>query len=104
MRRLSGYVMQDDVLPGTSTVWEYMLFHANLRMPKHYSALERKQRAHEVIEQLGLGKVAHSFIGDDFWRGLSVGAELVPRPSVLFLDEPTTGLSTQSAKQVVDIL
>ena len=112
MRRLSGYVMQDDVLPGTSTVWEYMLFHANLRMPKHYSALERKQRAHEVIEQLGLGKVAHSFIGDDFWRGLSkgekrrvsVGAELVTWPSVLFLDEPTTGLSTQSAKQVVDIL
>ena len=112
MRRLSGYVMQDDVLPGTSTVWEYMLFHANLRMPKHYSALQRKQRAHEVIEQLGLGKVAHSFIGDVTRRGISggekkrvsIGTELVATPFILFLDEPTTGLDSTNAAKVVDLL
>ena len=28
-----GYVLQDDVLPGTSTVWEYLQFHAQLRLP-----------------------------------------------------------------------
>ena len=33
MRRLSGYVCQEDVLPGTSTVWEHLLFNAALRMP-----------------------------------------------------------------------
>ena len=79
-----------------------------LRMPKHYSALERKQRAHEVIEQLGLGKVAHSFIGDVTRRGISggekkrvsIGTELVATPFILFLDEPTTGLDSTNAAKV----
>ena len=27
-----GYVPQDDILPGTSTVWEFLSFHAALRL------------------------------------------------------------------------
>lgn len=34
MRALVGYVPQDDVLPGTSTVWEFLSFHAALRLPR----------------------------------------------------------------------
>ena len=33
IRRLSGYVTQDDVLPGNATVYEHLLFHAKLRLP-----------------------------------------------------------------------
>ena len=80
MRQLSGYVFQDDILPGTSTVWEHMVFHDTLRScrssargdvasPPH----SQNRRIWKLLEQLGLAKVAHSYIGDAFTRGLSDG-------------------------------
>jgi hypothetical protein len=32
VRAVVGYVPQDDILPGTSTVWEFLSFHAALRL------------------------------------------------------------------------
>ncbi len=40
VRALVGYVPQDDVLPGTSTVWEFLSFHAALRLPGAGSAVQ----------------------------------------------------------------
>ena len=90
--------VQDDVLPGTSTVWECMLFHHSLRVPP-CSRQAQRRRVAEVLEDLGLLHVAHSLIGDAFTRGLSggekrrvsIGIELLTEPALLFLDEPTTG-------------
>jgi ABC-type multidrug transport system ATPase subunit len=56
--------------------------------------------------------VANSFIGDAFVRGLSGGekrrvsiaVELLTRPGLLLLDEPTTGLDSTNAARVVDIM
>ena len=112
MRRLSGYVAQDDPLPGTATVREHLTFHAMLRMPNNVCAAERKSRVWEVISQLGLHRVVDSMIGDDFVRGLSggekrrvsIGVELLMCPGLMFLDEPTTGLDSTNAAKVVDII
>jgi ABC-type multidrug transport system ATPase subunit len=112
MRRLSGYVCQEDVLPGTSTVWEHLLFNAALRMPAGTSNETIRRCAVGWMRELGLVKVAHSRIGDAFTRGLSGGekrrvsiaTELLTSPGLMFLDEPTTGLDSTSAAKVVDIL
>ncbi|KAL6745275.1 hypothetical protein V8C86DRAFT_42591 [Haematococcus lacustris] len=112
LRHVSGYVHQDAVLPGTSTVAEYLQFHATLRMPAGTPPSHIEARVSAVIAQLGLSKVAHSTIGDAFVRGLSGGekrrvsiaVELLTRPAVLLLDEPTTGLDSSNAARVVDIL
>ena len=71
MRRIAGYVQQDDVLPGTSTVFEYLLFNAALRMPRDVTRHQKEKRVFNVLRQLGLTKVAHNFVGDQFTRGLS---------------------------------
>jgi ABC-type multidrug transport system ATPase subunit len=110
--RVSGYVPQDDVLPGTSTVFEYLTFHAELRLPRSMGRQQRRARVHSVLSELGLGKVGSSLIGDAFRRGLSGGekrrlslaVELLSRPRLLFVDEATTGLDSTNAAKVVDIL
>ena len=112
MRRISGYVPQTDVLPGTSTVWEHLLFNAMLRLPSSTKKEELTRRAHHWASALGLQKVLNSLIGDEFQRGLaggekrrvSIACALLTSPSVLFLDEPTTGLDSTNAKSVVEIL
>ena len=50
-------MLQDDVLPGTSTVWEYLTFHARLRLPAALSDGARAARVQTIIDQLSLGKV-----------------------------------------------
>ena len=50
-------MLQDDVLPGTSTVWEYLTFHARLRLPASLSDGARAARVQTIVDQLSLGKV-----------------------------------------------
>jgi ATP-binding cassette subfamily G (WHITE) protein 2 len=112
MRAVSGYVPQDDVLPGTSTVWEHLCFHGALRLPAGVPEPRLEAVIWQTMRDLGIDGIAHSFIGDAFTRGLSGGekrrvsiaTELLTSPGLMFLDEPTTGLDSTNAAKVVDIL
>jgi hypothetical protein len=49
LRRVCGYVLQDEVLPGTQTVWEYLVFHASLRLPATTSPRRRLRRVRDTV-------------------------------------------------------
>uniref|UniRef100_A0A671UQD1 ATP-binding cassette, sub-family G (WHITE), member 2a n=1 Tax=Sparus aurata TaxID=8175 RepID=A0A671UQD1_SPAAU len=109
---LSGYVVQDDVVMGTLTVRENFTFSAALRLPASISQKEKDQKVEKLIQELGLGRVADSKVGTQLIRGISggerkrtnIGMELIIDPSVLFLDEPTTGLDASTANSVLLLL
>lgn len=107
-----GFVSQQDVLSPTLTVYEALLFAAELRVPESIPLSEKRARVDDVIEKLGLDKVRNVRIGDGEKRGISggemrrvsIGLELVARPDVLILDEPTSGLDSVSAAKVANVL
>jgi ABC-2 type transport system ATP-binding protein len=74
----------------------------NLRMMGRLAQLSRtesRRRANELIGQFGLTAAARRRVGTysgGMRRRLDVAASLVGRPSVIFLDEPSTGLDPQS--------
>ncbi|KAI9001767.1 P-loop containing nucleoside triphosphate hydrolase protein [Hyaloraphidium curvatum] len=113
MKRIAGYVPQEDFLQAAMTVRENIAFSAELRLSKHIPRSEKLRRVDEVIRELNLEKVADSKVGDGtFIRGISggekkrvsIGMELVTAPALLFLDEPTTGLDSSTATSVMKLL
>lgn len=107
---LSAYVQQDDILFQTMTVRECLEFAAKLKLP---GTLEQKlARVEEVIAVLKLTKCQNTRIGGPLVKGVSggerkrtsIGVELITDPTLIFLDEPTTGLDSFTATSVMDTL
>ncbi|KAK2609662.1 hypothetical protein N8I77_003153 [Diaporthe amygdali] len=108
----SAYVTQTDILLPTLTARETLQYSADLRLPPPSTAAERQRVVEEVIMELGLKEAADTRVGSTTHRGLSggekrrvsIGVQMLANPSVLFLDEPTTGLDASSAFQLVRTL
>ncbi|CAI6010656.1 unnamed protein product [Closterium sp. NIES-65] len=109
MRRVSAYVMQDDLMFPSLTVRETLMFAAELRLPQSVTREEKAAKVARLLELLGLAEVAETKIGDEGQRGVSggerkrvaIGTEIICDPKILFLDEPTSGLDSTSAFRVV---
>ncbi|XP_062517801.1 broad substrate specificity ATP-binding cassette transporter ABCG2-like [Corticium candelabrum] len=108
-----GYVDQNDVgLLGALTVRENIHFSAALRLPGKMGKEEKRKMVEMVLADLDLTAVADSYVGNQMIRGISggerkrtsIGMELVISPTVLYLDEPTTGLDAFTAVTVVRLL
>ncbi|SCV74104.1 BQ2448_6536 [Microbotryum intermedium] len=98
-RRVVGFVDQEDTLLGTLTVYETVLYSALLRLPRDMSFEDKKMRTLETMHELGILHIRDSRIGESGHRSISGGekrrvsiaCELVTSPSILFLDECTSG-------------
>jgi len=113
MRRVSGYVTQEDIMNATLTVRETLQFQADLRLShKLFTKEQREQRVEQVMKDLAIDHRADMRIGDTEKRGLSggekkrvaIGVQLVTDPSILYLDEPTSGLDSYNSLAVIRLL
>jgi ABC-type multidrug transport system ATPase subunit len=110
--KLCAYVKQGDFLLPHLTCRETLQFAARLRLPAELSDEEREQRVEEVITELGLKDCADTRVGNEYARGLSggekrrvsIGVQLLTDPKLLILDEPTTGLDSFTAHNLVEYL
>jgi ABC-type multidrug transport system ATPase subunit len=108
--RISSYVMQEDILEPLMTPKQILLFTAKLKL--NLSPQEIEERVRRMIKDLNLHKCKNTPIGNQFIRGVSggerkrtsIGVELISDPTIVFLDEPTTGLDSYNAYQLILLL
>jgi ABC-type multidrug transport system ATPase subunit len=101
VRQSIAFVAQDDSLQATNTPREAIRFSAKLRLPKTVTEEQLDQLAQRMVNELGLASCADTIVGSALIKGISggerkrasVGVELVVKPSMVFLDEPTSGTS-----------
>ena len=73
----------------------------------HVPAAEAKRRGEEILERFDLAGAAHRVAktySGGMRRRLDLGASLVGKPKVLFLDEPTTGLDPRGRMEMWDVI
>lgn len=107
MTRISGYVPQQDFIIEELTVLEHLQFMARLTMDRKTSWSELNQTVTRVMENLGINHRRHVQITElsgGQRKRLALAVQLLTEPRILFCDEPTTGLDSFSATNVIHLL
>lgn len=107
-----AYVRQEDLFFSQLTVRETLSLATELQLPEILSVEERDEYVNSLLFKLGLVSCADSNVGDAKVRGISGGekkrlslaCELIASPSVIYADEPTTGLDAFQAEKVMETL
>ncbi|PIN14724.1 Transporter, ABC superfamily (Breast cancer resistance protein) [Handroanthus impetiginosus] len=107
-----AFVRQEDLFFSQLTVRETLSLAAELQLQDISSVEERDEYVNDLLFKLGLVSCADSRVGDAKVRGISGGekkrlslaCELIASPSVIFADEPTTGLDAFQAEKVMETL
>lgn len=106
-----GYVPQDDLLFEDLTVRENLDYSARLCLA-HLAPDVRRERVRRMLTELNQEETADLKVGNPLSKTISGGQrkrlnialELIREPSVLFVDEPTSGLSSTDSDVVMGLL
>lgn len=106
-----GFIPQDDMLMEDLTVFENLYYAAKLCFG-HYTNYQAEELVNQIIRSLGLteirdmkvGSVLHKTISGGQRKRLNIGLELLREPAILFVDEPTSGLSSRDSESIMDLL
>ncbi|MBQ3658250.1 MAG: ATP-binding cassette domain-containing protein [Bacteroidales bacterium] len=108
---LIGYVSQDDHLIEELTVFQN-LYYAAKQSFDNYSQFKIYRTVLKLLKSLGLyeirnmkaGSPSAQYISGGQRKRLNIALELIREPSVLFIDEPTSGLSSRDSENIMDLL
>jgi len=106
-----GFVSQDDLLIEELSVFQNLYFNAKLCF-NDLSETQIKKKVLDLLSDIGLGEVKHLRVGSPLDKTISGGQrkrlnialELIREPAVLFVDEPTSGLSSRDSENIMDML
>ena len=111
LKGLIGHVPQEDLLIEELTVYQNLYYNAKLCF-RDFNEEEIDQKVMETLEVLDLveirdlkvGNPLKKFISGGQRKRLNIGLELMREPYVMFIDEPTTGLSSMDSEKVMYLL
>lgn len=111
LKGITGFVPQDDLLIEELSVFQNLYYNAKLcfdSMPEEQvvKTVDKVLYDLELIEikDLTVGNVLNKFISGGQRKRLNIALELIREPAVLFVDEPTSGLSSMDSEMVMDLL
>lgn len=108
---LIGYISQDDLLIEDLTVFENLYYSAKLcfegvsdyKLTRMVMTTLKNLGLHE-IKDLKVGSPLNKKISGGQRKRLNIALELIREPSILFVDEPTSGLSSRDSENIMDLL
>ncbi len=111
LKGLIGFVPQDDMLIEELTVYQNLYFNARLCFGD-YSEEQLNTTVDKVLQDLDLYDIKDLQVGDILnkkvsggqRKRLNIGLELMREPVILFIDEPTSGLSSFDSEKVMNLL
>lgn len=98
------------IVPDESNLYDEMNGFENLCFCGSLYGMEkaaREKKAKELLEQFDLtkaGKRLFKAYSKGMRRKLTIAAGIIHEPEILFLDEPTTGIDVESARQIRQLL
>jgi len=106
-----GYIPQDDLLIEELTVYQNLYYNAKLCLG-NLDQVEIDSRITRILSELDLytikdlkvGNPLNKFISGGQRKRLNIALELIREPYVLFVDEPTSGLSSSDSERVIELL
>ncbi|MNU80507.1 ABC transporter ATP-binding/permease protein [compost metagenome] len=106
-----GFVSQDDLLIEELTVFQNLYFNAKLCF-NNLSESQLKKKVLDLLSDIGLGDAKNLKVGSPLEKTISGGQrkrlnialELIRQPAVMFVDEPTSGLSSRDSENIMDML
>ncbi|MEA1888010.1 MAG: ATP-binding cassette domain-containing protein [Bacteroidota bacterium] len=111
LKGLIGYIPQDDLLIEELTVFQNLYYNAKLCFGD-YSKQKIKRMVKKILRDMELYDIRDLQVGDPLNKKISGGQrkrlnislELIREPAVLFVDEPTSGLSSFDSHKVMELL
>ncbi len=111
LKGVIGYISQDDLLIEELTVYQNLYYNTKLCFG-NYSDEQIKKMVDDLLSSLGLYETKDIVVGSPMNKKISggqrkrlnIGLELIREPSVLFVDEPTSGLSSRDSENIMDLI